>query len=295
MRRVAPSWFTTSSTIEAMDPWRMMARAEATPRLRALSQRMERAKRPVSSSSSTMSLNRRRRPVEAPATWGVTNTFGICKTGESSGIGSGSNTSRPAKTSPRASLAEVASQAKTAAERSRSARAQLELAFRRLKIDRALLLARSPELTGRHALEGKLIAGLLAWRQRSWHQAIAQLEALGKSDASVVGATASAFASHWRTTSKGPDPHLVALAQDADVLIYDSMYTEEEYPSKVGWGHSTWEAGIAVAEAANVERLVLFHHDPFRTDADLAAIHAEVAAQTRIPVDLAIEGSVIDI
>lgn len=49
-----------------------------------------------------------------------------------------------------------------------------------------------------------------------------------------------------------PVPHLVALARDADVLIYDPMYTEAEHagrvgPSKVGWGHSTWEAGVAVA------------------------------------------------
>ncbi|MCA9605034.1 MAG: MBL fold metallo-hydrolase, partial [Myxococcales bacterium] len=82
-----------------------------------------------------------------------------------------------------------------------------------------------------------------------------------------------------------PDPHLVALAKDADVLIYDAMYTEAEYASKVGWGHSTWQAGVAVAEAANVERLVLFHHDPSRDDAAVDAI--ERAAATARPGTIA--------
>ncbi|MFK7984403.1 MAG: MBL fold metallo-hydrolase [Sandaracinaceae bacterium] len=79
-----------------------------------------------------------------------------------------------------------------------------------------------------------------------------------------------------------PDPHLVALAKDADVLIYDAMYTEAEYagevgPTKVGWGHSTWNAGVAVANAANAERLVLFHHDPQRTDEGVERIERDAA------------------
>ncbi len=72
------------------------------------------------------------------------------------------------------------------------------------------------------------------------------------------------------------DPTLKKLAAGADILIYDSQYTPEEYPSKVGWGHSTWLAGAELARAAGVPQLVLFHHDPNRTDAQLAAIEAEV-------------------
>jgi phosphoribosyl 1,2-cyclic phosphodiesterase len=73
------------------------------------------------------------------------------------------------------------------------------------------------------------------------------------------------------------DPRLVSLARDADVLIYDAQYLPEEYagaqgPSRVGWGHSTYEAGAALAKAAGVGRLVLFHHDPTRTDAGVQAI-----------------------
>lgn len=74
------------------------------------------------------------------------------------------------------------------------------------------------------------------------------------------------------------DPALKNLAQGADVLIYDAQYTEEEYQSKVGWGHSTYVAGAEVAKAAGVKRLVLFHHDPMRTDEGVVAIEKAASA-----------------
>jgi phosphoribosyl 1,2-cyclic phosphodiesterase len=77
------------------------------------------------------------------------------------------------------------------------------------------------------------------------------------------------------------DPTLRRLASGADILIYDAQYTADEYPTKVGWGHSTWQAGVELARAAAVPQLVLFHHDPARTDAQLAAI--EAAAQAALP------------
>lgn len=75
------------------------------------------------------------------------------------------------------------------------------------------------------------------------------------------------------------DPTLKKLAAGADILIYDSQYTPEEYPAKVGWGHSTWQAGAELARAAGVPQLVLFHHDPSRTDTQLAALEAQAAAE----------------
>jgi phosphoribosyl 1,2-cyclic phosphodiesterase len=88
------------------------------------------------------------------------------------------------------------------------------------------------------------------------------------------------------------DPTLRRLATNADVLIYDAQYTPEEYPSKVGWGHSTWQAGVELARAAGVRRLVLFHHDPDRTDAQLAAL--EAAASAALPGTIAArEGLVV--
>lgn len=75
------------------------------------------------------------------------------------------------------------------------------------------------------------------------------------------------------------DPVLRSLAEGADVLIYDAQYTPDEYAgvggrSKVGWGHSTYVAGVEVARAAGVGKLVLFHHDPQRTDPGVAEIEA---------------------
>jgi len=75
------------------------------------------------------------------------------------------------------------------------------------------------------------------------------------------------------------DPAMRAIADGADVLVYDSQYTPEEYSgdrgrSKVGWGHSTFEAGAALARSAAVGRYVLFHHDPQRDDQAVAAVEA---------------------
>jgi phosphoribosyl 1,2-cyclic phosphodiesterase len=81
------------------------------------------------------------------------------------------------------------------------------------------------------------------------------------------------------------DPTLRALASGADILIYDAQYTPDEYPSKVGWGHSTWQAGAELARAAAVPQLVLFHHDPMRNDAQLAAL--ESAARAALPGTIA--------
>lgn len=66
------------------------------------------------------------------------------------------------------------------------------------------------------------------------------------------------------------DENVLWLAHEADILIYDATYTDEEYysekSSKVGWGHSTWQEAVKVAEAANVKKLVIFHHDPLHSD-----------------------------
>ncbi|HVJ92296.1 MAG TPA: MBL fold metallo-hydrolase [Labilithrix sp.] len=68
------------------------------------------------------------------------------------------------------------------------------------------------------------------------------------------------------------DPVLRTLCEGADVLIYDSQYTPEEYRTKVGWGHSTYVAGAELARAAGVGTYVLYHHDPTRSDVGVAEI-----------------------
>jgi phosphoribosyl 1,2-cyclic phosphodiesterase len=56
------------------------------------------------------------------------------------------------------------------------------------------------------------------------------------------------------------------LARDADLLLHDAQFTEEEYLRRVGWGHSSVAHAVSFARMANVGRLLLFHHDPARDD-----------------------------
>jgi CheY-like chemotaxis protein/phosphoribosyl 1,2-cyclic phosphodiesterase len=62
------------------------------------------------------------------------------------------------------------------------------------------------------------------------------------------------------------DAEHAEFLRDADLVIHDTQYLAAEYPDKHGWGHSTVEYAVDVALAARVKRLVLFHHDPQRTD-----------------------------
>ncbi|MGD1902662.1 MAG: MBL fold metallo-hydrolase [Geitlerinemataceae cyanobacterium] len=79
---------------------------------------------------------------------------------------------------------------------------------------------------------------------------------------------------------EGMDENVLKLAQDADMLIYDAMYTDAEYHDpkspKIGWGHSTWQEGVKVAKAANVKTLVVFHHEPAHSDDFLDKLTSEV-------------------
>lgn len=59
---------------------------------------------------------------------------------------------------------------------------------------------------------------------------------------------------------------LTKFISDADVLITDTTYTDEEYEAKVGWGHSCISRVIHLAHDANVRQLYLFHHDPDQSD-----------------------------
>ena len=76
----------------------------------------------------------------------------------------------------------------------------------------------------------------------------------------------------------GPDANILSLIDGADIVIYDSMFTDDEYPDFKGWGHSTWEEGARLCEAANVDTFVLFHHMPERSDADLDKIAKDAEA-----------------
>jgi phosphoribosyl 1,2-cyclic phosphodiesterase len=78
------------------------------------------------------------------------------------------------------------------------------------------------------------------------------------------------------------DENLLRLCHNADVLVYDACYTDEEYHDpkspKLGWGHSTWQEAVKLAKAAGVKTPVIFHHDPSHNDAFLDEMARSVSA-----------------
>jgi phosphoribosyl 1,2-cyclic phosphodiesterase len=68
------------------------------------------------------------------------------------------------------------------------------------------------------------------------------------------------------------------FCRHADLLIHDAQYLENDMPHKHGWGHSLVSQACALAVAAQVKHLVLFHHDPDRSDAELDAIQEQARA-----------------
>ncbi len=68
------------------------------------------------------------------------------------------------------------------------------------------------------------------------------------------------------------DQTILRLIDGADLVIFDATYTDEDYPHYQGWGHSTWQTGVRLAQEAGVKRLVLFHHSPDREDGELDVI-----------------------
>ncbi|MHA1597540.1 MAG: MBL fold metallo-hydrolase, partial [Alphaproteobacteria bacterium] len=71
------------------------------------------------------------------------------------------------------------------------------------------------------------------------------------------------------------DQNILGLIENTDLMIYDSMYTEEEYASKVGWGHSTWNEGVKLCREANAKQLAIFHHEPDHDDDFMDGLEAE--------------------
>jgi phosphoribosyl 1,2-cyclic phosphodiesterase len=76
-----------------------------------------------------------------------------------------------------------------------------------------------------------------------------------------------------------PDKNVLGLIEGADLVIYDSTYTDEEFPGKVGWGHSTWQEGVRLCRTAGARRLAIFHHDPDHDDSFMAAVDKTARAE----------------
>jgi phosphoribosyl 1,2-cyclic phosphodiesterase/CheY-like chemotaxis protein len=119
---------------------------------------------------------------------------------------------------------------------------------------------------------------------------------------SSAGATMTYVTDHepfWNPAARrfqhpGDQRH-IAFLKGADLIIHDAQYTQEEYRSKVGWGHSTIEYATDIALAAGATRLALFHHDPSHDDVTMQRIeeaaHIRVARRSgRLEVFAATEG-----
>jgi phosphoribosyl 1,2-cyclic phosphodiesterase len=87
------------------------------------------------------------------------------------------------------------------------------------------------------------------------------------------------------------------LARGADLLLHDAQYTREEYPTHVGWGHSSLHHALAFARLAEVRHLAPFHHDPGRDDEALERAVAAAVAEVNPPFEVtpAAEGRAFDL
>jgi len=72
-----------------------------------------------------------------------------------------------------------------------------------------------------------------------------------------------------------PDQNILGLIEGSDLLIYDSTYTDKEWETHVGWGHSTWQEGVRLCRASGVKALAIFHHDPDHEDQFMETLEAE--------------------
>lgn len=90
------------------------------------------------------------------------------------------------------------------------------------------------------------------------------------------------------------DPTVLALVRGVDLMIYDATYTDAEFASRVGWGHSTWEEALRLADAGGVGRAVIFHHDPSHDDAFMDGV-AGAAERRRPGTVVAREGLTLDV
>ncbi|EGP07483.1 MBL fold metallo-hydrolase [Afipia clevelandensis] len=108
------------------------------------------------------------------------------------------------------------------------------------------------------------------------------------------GGRAMAYITDTELNADEIDPALLELARDASIVIIDTTYTDEELPEHVGWGHSSWQQAVRLANEAGVGKLFLFHHDPEHDDDEMDRI-AAAAARARPGTVVAKEGFSINI
>ncbi len=70
---------------------------------------------------------------------------------------------------------------------------------------------------------------------------------------------------------------ILKLIYGADLVIYDCTYTDQEFPERISWGHSTWQEGVRLCQAAEARLLAIFHHDPDHDDAFMDQVSLDAA------------------
>jgi phosphoribosyl 1,2-cyclic phosphodiesterase/CheY-like chemotaxis protein len=98
----------------------------------------------------------------------------------------------------------------------------------------------------------------------------------------------------------GQDQRYAAFIDGADLLIHDAQYTAEEYPAKVGWGHSPIEYAVKIGQHAGAKRIALTHHDPLRDDEALDRVLDSIRARlsengSPLEIFAAAEGRIIEV
>jgi ribonuclease BN (tRNA processing enzyme) len=86
----------------------------------------------------------------------------------------------------------------------------------------------------------------------------------------------------------------VELATGADILLHDAQYEDAEYPSKVGWGHSSLSDFAGFVQRTEPARALMFHHDPSHDDARLEEMRDVAAQLAGREIELAAEGMVLE-
>jgi len=91
--------------------------------------------------------------------------------------------------------------------------------------------------------------------------------------------TSLCFLTDTEQPAHGVDQAIARFVNGTDIMIYDASFTDEEYRTRVGWGHSTWRMAADLADAGQVGRLVLFHHDPGHDDTMMDQIAEAIEAR----------------
>jgi phosphoribosyl 1,2-cyclic phosphodiesterase len=116
------------------------------------------------------------------------------------------------------------------------------------------------------------------------------------------GRTTIAYLSDHCPTNLGPGPAglgeyheaALSLARWCDLLFHDAQYTDEELPVRASFGHAACGYAVGLAEAAEARQLLLYHHDPARTDDQIDAI-VKSYESAELPVGGAVQGTVLDL